>query len=787
MNCNKCGSNNTPAAKFCESCGASFALSSTQNTQTHNMPQQHGGAVNAQYSGANNYTQPTNTQAGGNYQNSANQAPNYQNGQNQNFQNNSQNGKKKKGCARGCFTGCLTVFIILLALFIIGLLLPDDTDDYSSYGDDTAYNESGNNYGSGSNDGEGTFGEDLALTDVRDFHTAIKGDGTDVSTIMVYLLGSDLESDGGYASGDIEEMMRADFGDNVNLIIMTGGSYYWDMREISGDTCQYWQVKDGELISIDDNLGLLNMAEPETLTKFINDTVQSYPADRYSIILWNHGGGTMSGFGYDEHYPYSTLTLSTMEDAFAQSSVKFDFVGFDACLMATAETALMLEPYADYMIASQETEPGTGWHYENWLTYLSENPSADTVDVGVHIIDDFVEACEDEMRRPNATLSIVELRQMPYLYDVLTDYFANSTADIINNEYRKISVARSDAKDFGDGDYEQIDMVDYVYKADVDGGDDVIDAVGNAVKYYKNSSDVSDAYGLAMYFPQDYINEYSDIQDILHDVGYTPAYTEFFNVYISAMSGGQIQYSQSTGTELEQDYSEQDWYDADTAQTYQESSEGEFLGELYIYEKGDSFVLSLTDEEWDEINKIELQALLDDGEGYIDLGSDNVYEFDDDGDLLVEFDYTWVTLNGHTVPFYAEEDVYESDDDWYTYGMVPALLNSDEYIEIIVYWDNEIPTGYVAGYRKYSEVGAPLGKGLFQLESGDSVEWVFDYYSYDWDYIDSYVMGDTFVANGRDIKVTYSDVGDLDAVVYFKLTDIYNNVYETEAVVYSDY
>ncbi len=786
MTCIHCGAGNLSGSKFCESCGASLAQNNTaantnytQNTQQNTNQY----SANAPYQNANPYStngaQQQNANVygaqGGNYQNMG--ANNYS--QAGNYQNNNyayEEPKKKKGCLKGCLSGCLVIFLILLALFILGLLLPDDNEEYS----DSSVEYS-------SNGGEdGVFGEDLAITDVRDFHTVIKGDGTDTSTIMLYLLGSDLESDGGYASGDIEEILDANFGDNVNVVIMTGGALDWEMRDIRSDTCQYWQVKDGELLPVNDDLGLLDMASPETLTNFINDTAQNFPADRYSLILWNHGGGAFSGFGYDEHYPNSTLTLASMDSAFAQSNVKFDFVGFDACLMATAETALMLEPYADYLIASQETEPGTGWHYTNWLAYLSENPGTSTVDLGVQIIDDFVWACEEEMRRPNATLSIVELRQMPHLYDVLTDYFVNSIDDIMNNEYKKISVARNDAKDFGDGDYEQIDMVDYVKKADVDGGELVISAVSNAVKYFKNSDDVYDSYGLAMYFPQDYIRQYSDMQDILHDVGYTPEYTEFFNIYISAMSGGQIQYSHSTGTDLQDDYSSQDWYDADTAQHYEESSEGEFLGELIIDEKDDVYVLSLTDEEWDEINKIELQALLDDGEGYIDLGSDNVYEFDDDGDLLVEFDYTWVTLDGHTVPFYAEEDVYENDDDWYTYGMVPALLNGDEYIEIIVYWDSDVPTGYVAGYRKYSDVGAPLGKGLFELENGDMVEWVFDYYTYNWDYEDSYIMGDTLTVNGE-IEVSYDDVGDMDAIIYFKLTDIYNNVYETEAVTYTDY
>ena len=32
---------------------------------------------------------------------------------------------------------------------------------------------------------------------------------------------------------------------------------------------------------------------------------------------------------------------------------------------------MVLEPYADYMIASEETEPGIGWYYTGWLTALS--------------------------------------------------------------------------------------------------------------------------------------------------------------------------------------------------------------------------------------------------------------------------------------------------------------------------------------------------------------------------------------------------------------------------------
>ena len=50
----------------------------------------------------------------------------------------------------------------------------------------------------------------------------------------------------------------------------------------------------------------------------------------------------------------------------ARAGVKFDFVGFDACLMATYEMAAHMASYADYMVASEELEPGIGWNYQGW-------------------------------------------------------------------------------------------------------------------------------------------------------------------------------------------------------------------------------------------------------------------------------------------------------------------------------------------------------------------------------------------------------------------------------------
>ena len=193
------------------------------------------------------------------------------------------------------------------------------------------------------------------------------------------------------ATRDLQEMLAAEVGDQVNLIILTGGSTNWRNNLVSSKTHQLWQIRNGKLKCLSENEGTASMTNPATLSAFIQKTAQNFPADRYGLILWDHGSGSVSGYGYDELNPRSgSMSLAGINQALTNGGVKFDFVGFDACLMATVETALMLDAHADYMIASEETEPGYGWYYTGWLNLLNGNTSVDTVTLGRKIVDDFV-------------------------------------------------------------------------------------------------------------------------------------------------------------------------------------------------------------------------------------------------------------------------------------------------------------------------------------------------------------------------------------------------------------
>ena len=101
-------------------------------------------------------------------------------------------------------------------------------------------------------------------------------------TIIVYVMGSDLESDGtdaeessgdGAASADMQEMVQAmrDAGldDTVNIVAEIGGSNAWMAPELAGIKHARLTI-DSSGIHVKEKLPDINMGESSTVTDFIN-------------------------------------------------------------------------------------------------------------------------------------------------------------------------------------------------------------------------------------------------------------------------------------------------------------------------------------------------------------------------------------------------------------------------------------------------------------------------------------------------------------------------------------
>ena len=489
--------------------------------------------------------------------------------------------------------------------------------------------------------------------------------------------------------------------------------------------------------------------------------------------------------------------------------------------MATLETALTVGQYGDYLIASEETEPGVGWYYTDWLTKLSANTSMPTIEIGKNIVDDFVDVCAQKCRGQSTTLSVVDLAELEHTVPQQFKEFSASTVELIEDkEYQTVSSARSGSREFATSS--KIDQVDLVHLAANMGtaeGKALCDALLGAVKYNRTSANMTNAYGLSIYFPYQKAKNVDQAVATYELIGMDDEYARCIQEFASMEVSGQV----STGGTASPLPSLMGMMGGSSSASSNASAEmiGQLLGAFlqngngisgltsgnmdfllgrslsveetaqYLSENrldesalvwqmnadGDP-VIALTEEQWSYVQGLDLNMFYDDGQGYIDLGLDNVFDFDANGALLGVTDGTWLAINGQPVAYY-HTNTTDDGENYTISGYVPALLN-DERVELVLVFDNENPYGYIAGARTVYIDGETdtQAKGLTELEVGDTLDFICDYYGYDGSYQDSYFLGEQMTVTA-DMEISNVDIGADSVCATYRFTDLYNQHYWT--------
>ena len=645
-------------------------------------------------------------------------------------------------------------------------------------------------------------------------YTAIKGGGRDTVTMMVYMCGTDLESRSRMGTMDLQEMLDASVSNSkLNVIIYTGGCKQWQNNAVSSSVNQIWQVRNGQLKLLKED-GAKAMTDPNTLSAFIRYCAKNFPANRNMLILWDHGGGSISGYGYDEKYARSgSMNLSGVNKALQDGGVKYDFIGFDACLMATLETGLMLDSYADYMIASEETEPGVGWYYTNWLKALDKNTSISTLDLGKMIVDEFVEECGRKCRGQATTLSVVDLAELSNTVPDKLSAFASGTTKLLQSkQYQVVSDARSSTREFAASNrIDQVDLAHLAYNMDTKESKALAGALLGAVKYNRTSSAMTNAYGLSIYFPYKSAGKVSSAVATYQAIGMDSDYARCIQQFATMGSGGQAVATNgasggfsaldailgggqtgSSGSLLGSDaigsllggllgggrsLADVGLDEADTAD-YLAANQFDCSALKWTKNAAGQPVLHLSEEQWALVHDLQLNVWVDDGEGFIDLGMDCCYDFTADGDLLGLYDGTWLAIDEQVVAFYYVDGTFDGDS-YVIRGRVPCMIN-DRRAELLIVFDNEHPYGTVTGARTVYVDGETdtVPKNEIALEAGDKIDFLCDYYDYDGNYQNSYMLGEQMTWTGEE-EVSSVDISDYRAAACYCLTDMYGQEYWT--------
>ncbi len=632
-------------------------------------------------------------------------------------------------------------------------------------------------------------------------HSAVKK-----VVVMEYIIGSNLEDDRGMASINIKQMKDAtEKGEGVDFVVQAGGSDRWFTSGVEDATVGRYLISGGKIETAEMIDKTTCMSEPESLTDFIVWAKKNYPADRYMLVLWDHGGGFASGYGVDSLNDRAAAGETTMKaseiiDAIKGAGMKFDVIGFDACLMQNVEYANALEPYADYYLASEETEPGTGWFYTAGFGKLAEDPTLSTAEFGKSIISSY-DQCQRVLNEGepdhSCTLSLVDLTLVKPVYEQLTDFYKKST-ELIEEKpsvYANMSAARSGSYQFADE--EQVDMVSYMnnlkkadYKQQVT-TDEELDRIADTAKacvVYRNSDSADGINGLAIDFPYKDLSMYKYEYAELKAVNYKTE-QDFFDRFCSIMGAQQKKASSDDsffGIPLMTDYSDEEWY----IEGFEDYDTADAFIDIPVKAVEEGYLAELPDKTWDTILDCRIATYLVTDEGLMYIGQEHFSDNDDEGHPIISMDGIWAHLNGHVVCYEAEEPQLAEDGVIFR-GKIKAKLNGVENITLHIEWDPvqddsaDESIGWVTGYSRDDEkVSFFMKKGLEQFETGDTVEFMFDFYDEEGNLIKTDTYGDPLLVITEDqMKVRDEEFESGTIVSYFGvLTDIYQRDLMTEEI-----
>lgn len=344
-------------------------------------------------------------------------------------------------------------------------------------------------------------------------------------TYMIYMMAdNDLEQ---YALDDLREMASVGSTDAVNIVVLADRSPNYTSEGVLNledwEDTRYIHVQKDHL-EVVQQPGELDLGDPSTLSEFISWSQQNYPADRYAISFWDHGGSWNGGFGPDETTleedasKTGTLYIADLQTAFEQAMLanedlkEFAFIGFDTCLLGTASQILAMKPYGEYLLASEELEPGKGWDYSA-IEVLTSNPRASGADLGKAMLERFATHHEE----PWITLSLIDLYALDTLEQALLELF-----DTLNKHVEEHAVdlarVRHRLKTYGapSEQWNTLSTVDIgqlvtelarEHSAYLGHEQAVLQGLRQAVVDQVRGPAASEAHGIAIYFPQ-YSNYY---------------------------------------------------------------------------------------------------------------------------------------------------------------------------------------------------------------------------------------------------------------------------------------
>ncbi|MFO1433197.1 MAG: clostripain-related cysteine peptidase [Candidatus Competibacteraceae bacterium] len=252
-------------------------------------------------------------------------------------------------------------------------------------------------------------------------------------TYMVYMAADNNLCDS--ALDDLNEMRKVGSNQDVNIVVQAEFSQNYCESNVPTNTLRGRITQGTDQASpyadLQDTGQNLDMTKKETLQDFIQWAKNNYLADHFALVLWDHGAGwkqsrsksgSLRGALVDETSAGGSklMTVQDIANAVNDAGSGIEVINFDACLMAMYEVAYPFGNLAQYLVGSEETEPGDGDPYDRILNRLKASPTMNATELSSVIVDEYYTSYQEGGREP-VTKSALDLRQVATLNQQLQD------------------------------------------------------------------------------------------------------------------------------------------------------------------------------------------------------------------------------------------------------------------------------------------------------------------------------------------------------------------------------
>lgn len=585
-------------------------------------------------------------------------------------------------------------------------------------------------------------------------------------TVMIYMVGSNLESDNAIATSDINSIKPSEVDlENVNVLLYTGGTTKWH-NFVSNDENAIYELTDNGFEKVK-TYSKQNMGSYNTFETFLNYAYDNYVTEKYDLIIYDHGGA-IDGAVWDD-FTSDNLSLVDFKTALNASPFnennKLEVVLFRTCLNGTIEVADTFDEYAEYLVASSEVTLGSS--LTPVLGFLNEIEATDTaVEFGEKFIDEY----QGQMNRldPYGEIgqmyAIVDLSKTGKVVEELEDFIQEIDLDL---HYADVVRARSGMFQFAYTYFDQssYDMVDLYELIEVlspysnVNSAEVLSAIDEAVIY--NWSTIGDTHGLSVYFPY---NGEKNVQtyflNIYDDIDFNDTYFDFITDF-SILSRSN-QNSSFSNTLLVESETKVKGTEFELKLTEEQTRDYAKSGYIIFHKEDDNY--------YTPIYSSDDTILNEDGTLSTNISNNLIKVYDDEDETYVQLVERIVdgkkTYYGDVILSY-----YSSDDmsEWKTHRATVYYDHKDNDVSVsnIVLKGDEQIDGTVANLEDYDTIQFWNFRYKILDDNGE--------YTEDWESSATQYGHEFYTDKELWFKRSTLDEGDYYCV--FVVKDIYGNVY----------